>query len=523
MSGILFKKPNNEESKEIEETKVTDIDKLKIYIRKKGNQIMYSLIGVVDSKFVEGVTDYNKCIEYINFCIGNEKFLLESSVIKLDYIYDLFMNFEDKNIICNLINMILRDDSSVIFLDYMLKSRAYFTDCETWASRIYEVVNEKIDRDKALKEDKMRLGIYTNISDKTMNDLNKRLDSIKILVNSLNSDIENNEKYIDSVNFELREKSQKLIDNINSTFKSSITELKAFTDASLESIKRILNLNPSSREEILKELEKQFNLIEAFDESISIKERYDKLVSLKNDGIMYHPKFDEILKYFLAGNTVCLTGPSKCGKTTIAKQLADLVGLPFYNLGEIHDEVVGINGYYDFNTNYNKPLFQKCFENGSVALIKNVDNAPLEVHHSLNNIISNFKYNPYVFGNKSITTPHPNFRLIMTNNNNLNLDSFNIDNLVTININYDENFENSLSNDERLNYFLHELRKKGINITTNTFINITKHLDLGLIDIEELLINYIIQNNSTDLLKRISEEIDSDNKYNNVLKKILKG
>lgn len=525
LGGASLPKPKwNEEKETTEDVKVTELDKVITYIKKKNiGDLSSHLIKLIEEKFIEGITDYNKCLEYIDIVINNESKIQEHPTVKLDFIFDLFMNFEDKNITSNLINMVLKEEFSVSFLNYMYKSRAYFTDSESWAARVYEVVNDKLNTKEALKEDKMRLGIYTNITDDNIEELNKKLDMIKLHVSSIKKDIIDNEKYITDKSSEIRENSEKLIENINSTFKSSINEIQTFTNESMGSIKRILNSNPNSREEILKELEKEFNIIDAFDESIDIKERYEKLLSLKNRAIIYHPKFDEVLKYVLAGNTVCLTGPSKCGKTKIAKELANLLNLNFYNIGNIYDETIQINGYYDLNTNYNKPAFQRCFENGGITLIKNIDNAPIQAIYSLNNIISNFKYNPYIFGDKKITKPSPNFRLIMTNNNNIKLDSGDIDNLVRIDIDYDENYENSLTKDNDLIVLLHSLRKMGLNITTSTFEDITHHLNLGLISIEELLKKYIIEKNSHDLLKRKAEEINGDNKYNNILKKVLKG
>lgn len=524
MGGFAMKKPKPSEPKQIEETEVTELDRIITYIKKKNSvELTNSLIEKVKENYIEEVTDYDRCIRFIDLCLNNEDQILMDKAELIHLIYNIYMNFEDENITYNLINMALKEDYAYIHLDYMLRSRAYFTDSESWAARVYEVIDNKIDRNEALTEDKMRLGIYTNISNENISELNKKIDAIKIHVNSLNYNLEQNEKYIDKVNVEIKDKSEKLIDNINATFKSSINEIQTFSNEALESIKRIINANPNNREEILKELEKEFNIIDAFDETINIQERYQRLLSLKNSRVIYHPKFDEVLKYVLAGNTVCLTGPSKCGKTNLAKEIANLLNLRFYNIGNIYDETTQISGYTDLNTNFNKTTFHRSFENGGITLIKNIDTAPMEAIYTLNNIISNFKYNPYIFGNKKVTNPSPNFRLIMTNNDNLKLDGGDIDNLVKIKLDYNETYENSLTKDNYLLEFLHSLRKKGLNITTSTFEDITQHLKLGLISVEELLINYIIENNSRDLLKRTSEEINGDNKYNNVLKKILKG
>lgn len=521
--GLFDKKEEREEIKE-EIKNVTEIDKLITRIKRSNlENIKEELIKIIHRNYKEGLTDYKKCEYFIDLCIKYEKEVYPYKHVMIEKIYELIMNIEDTNIVYNLINMIMYSESALKYLVYMHESRAYFTDTETWGARVYEVFNHNIETDIALKEDKMRLGIYDNITDSSLLDLSIKLDGIKNEINALDKNISDNKLELDSLKTNIEETSNKTLGSIESTSKYSIKEIQDFTNDSIKKIENILNINPSSRKEILKSLDKEFHTIDAFDERVPFKERYEKLLSLKDKTKIYHPKFNDVLKYILIGNTVCLTGPSKCGKTNLVMELSKLLNLSFNNIGNIYDEIIQINGHYDFNTNYNKPVFQKTFENGGIVLIKNIDVAPIGAIYSLNNIISNFKYNPYIFGDKVLTTPNKNFRLIMTNNNGLRIDKQDIDNLVNINLDYDENYENSLSKDRELLDFLHNLRKLGLNITTSTFIDVINHLNTGLFNIEELLINYIIENNSSDLLKRKSEEISNDNKYNNTLKKLLKG
>lgn len=521
-----FKKKEIVETVE-EEVKVSEIDKLKSYIKNKklGNVKEDFLLDTIKDNYIENISNYEKTKKYIDFIseLGETVILNFNTLLYKKHLYFLFMSVENTAIVSSLIKLTLYNtDIDNNYISYLINSRSYFSDNEMWYARVYEVINNKLDIDSSLEEDKMRIGIYPNFTHKTIDELDKKLDMIKLKTNSISKDIDDNEKYMNEVNEDIRNKNEHIVDNIDSTFKKSIKDIQIFTNESLNSIKRILNLNPDKKEEILKELEKEYNFIDAFNEKIDIKERYERLISMKDKNTIYHPKFNEVLKYFLAGNTVCLNGPSKCGKTTLAKQLSKLFGLEFYNIGNVYDEDLQINGYYDFNTNYNKPTFQKVFENGGILLMKNIESSPKGVVTSLNNIISNFSYNPYVFGDKLLTTPSKNFRLLMTNNNNgLDMDRTSIDNVVNISMDYDINYENSLSKDIKLIEFLHELRKCGINITTSTIIDITKHLNLGLFSIEELLQNYIVTNNSIDLLNRTTEKIGQSN-YGQTLQKILK-
>lgn len=520
--GLGNKKENKKTTPVQEKVQETDYEKIKKHLEKNNNSINKRLKSIIENDFIEGITDYNKCKIFIDFCneFNNELDTLNDELIK---IYHLFMNYENTALIYNLLKLIIKNTNFTLYIKYVLDSRSYFSDTETWFARIYEVINNEINIYDALEEDKMRIGIYPNISTESIIELNKKLEKINTSVNELIKETKTSEEVVDRIKNTTQDLSSNALDKIDSTYKLSIKEIQSFTNESIDKIKQIINYNPSSKKEILKELEKQFNVIDAFDENINIKERYEKLLSLKSKTKIYHPKFNEILKYIIIGNTVCLSGPSKCGKTNIAKQISELFGLSFANLGIIHDETTQINGYYDLCTNYNKSVFQNYFENGGLVLIKNINKAVEEAIIPLNNIIGSFNYNPYIFGDKVVTTPNKDFRIIMTNNNGVNLLENGIDNLIIINLDYDTDFEKSLTTDKYLLDMLFNLRKEGLAITTDTFINITTQINLGLLSIEEILINYIINCNNKDLLNRTCEKLTPDNNYGNTLKKILKG
>ncbi len=430
-------------------------------------------------------------------------------------------SFVNDNIFFNNIMSIVKNDIDFLnTLNYIISSRGYYSSKEEWEARIYSVILNNENYNKAIEEDRMRVGIYTNISQDNMDKLNEEINKLSTNLSSIKTDIEKNSKKVNEVNKKLDDTASKNLEKVKSISREKIKIIEDKSTDVLSSIDRAINIKSSSRSEILKEVQKQYDVIDAFNEKTNIKERYDRLISMKDAKLHYHPKFDDVLKHILVGNTVCLDGPEKCGKTQLVKQLAVLLGLSLSNIGNVYDEITQINGYYDFNTNYNKSPFQEKFENGGIVLMKNINTAPVQAISSLNGIISNFSYNPYIFGDKKLTTPNKNFRLIMTNNF-ASIAKNQIDNVVTIKMDYDTEFEKSLTkNDEILN-FLFELRNSKLKITTSTFINVIHNLDLGLFDEKEVIRDFIASQNPIDMLNTASSKINQNNRYSKALKKVI--
>ena len=182
----LFNK--NEEKEEVREevTTITELDKLLTHIRRSRlENINNTLITFITSKYIEGVHDYNKCKEFIDICIKYEKYISPYQNVMINELYNLFINIENSNIVNNLIGMVIASENVLKYLDYMYKSRAYFTDTEAWAARVYEVYIDEKNIEESLKEDKMRIGIYPDITDYKVTELSMRLDSIKSHTESL--------------------------------------------------------------------------------------------------------------------------------------------------------------------------------------------------------------------------------------------------------------------------------------------------------------------------------------------------
>lgn len=122
--------------------------------------------------------------------------------------------------------------------------------------------------------------------------------------------------------------------------------------------------------------------------------------------------FEEILTYVSKGAPVYLYGAAGCGKSHTARQLADALGLPFYESMQVmfaHD----VKGYGDAGGNYQATPFFKAFTEGGVFFLDEVDASAPEALVVLNTAIANRRFDFPIVGN---ITAHPNFRVVAAGN-----------------------------------------------------------------------------------------------------------
>ena len=122
--------------------------------------------------------------------------------------------------------------------------------------------------------------------------------------------------------------------------------------------------------------------------------------------------FEEMLTYVSKGAPVYLYGAAGCGKSHTARQLADALGLPFYESMQVmfaHD----VKGYGDAGGNYQATPFFKAFTEGGVFFLDEVDASAPEALVVLNTAIANRRFDFPIVGN---VTAHPNFRVVAAGN-----------------------------------------------------------------------------------------------------------
>ena len=78
-----------------------------------------------------------------------------------------------------------------------------------------------------------------------------------------------------------------------------------------------------------------------------------------------HAVFPEVVEWLQARRNVYLTGPAGCGKTTLAKQAADALGIPFYTTGTVLSEHQVI-GYSDAGGTYHTTPYREAFGDSEV-------------------------------------------------------------------------------------------------------------------------------------------------------------
>lgn len=131
---------------------------------------------------------------------------------------------------------------------------------------------------------------------------------------------------------------------------------------------------------------------------------------VKVKGIL-HKDFDKILGATMAGESLYLCGPAGTGKSYLAKQLAEAMGLEYWYTASVVDDIQ-LKGFIDANGNYHETQFYKAFTKGGVFLLDELDASVPETLVLLNNALAN-GYFDFPVGR---TTAHPDFHAIAAGN-----------------------------------------------------------------------------------------------------------
>lgn len=129
------------------------------------------------------------------------------------------------------------------------------------------------------------------------------------------------------------------------------------------------------------------------------------------------PNFDLIVKAIKRNRNVYLWGPAGSGKTTIARQVAEELGLPFYCQGIVNDkfEFEGSQDPRNGSDGYLPSTFYKAFTTGGVYCLDEIDGCDPGQLSFLNAALANRVANFPVIGT---VKAHPDFRFIATGNTN---------------------------------------------------------------------------------------------------------
>lgn len=135
-----------------------------------------------------------------------------------------------------------------------------------------------------------------------------------------------------------------------------------------------------------------------------------------------HEKFDLVLQLARARQNILLVGPSQSGKTTMAEQIAEALGLPFYSFGcsvGMTESVIkgrfvptGEGGRFEWEPSG----FVTAFEGGGVCLVDEIDAAASDVAIVMNAPLSNNWMSVESRMSKPRAEKHPDFICIASAN-----------------------------------------------------------------------------------------------------------
>ena len=128
-------------------------------------------------------------------------------------------------------------------------------------------------------------------------------------------------------------------------------------------------------------------------------------------GAKRHQIFKALRMAVAAKVNVFLVGPAGSGKTTVAKQVADSLGLRFHFNGAIHSEYK-LTGFRDAQGRVHRTAFREAFENGGVYLFDEIDASQPAALLAFNAALANGMFD---FPDRNVQA-HPNFRCIAAAN-----------------------------------------------------------------------------------------------------------
>ena len=327
-----------------------------------------------------------------------------------------------------------------------------------------ELTNIKNNQIKALQIEASKvIGDFKTTHMQLVNDEKSSLEQEKeSLLIELQKTLSQKEAEILALYRSLKEKISLNTQKISTTTASSIQQIEGFIKNN-DDIKRIIN-ETSADEEFAKKIDELSKIVEAqtkgkevvvkevssgektesriyvpelmipqeervvsyepnffLNQSIPFQKRYESFCKLKEEkaktnGQLYHPKFDDVVKFIMQGETPYMYGPSGCGKTyMIETQLAELLGINVVTNGYILYEQ-DVIGYTNAGTGAYVPgNFYRCYKYGDVIFLDELDNGVANATVVLNRFLGK-QNKQYTFPDGQVVRKNPNFRIVAAGN-----------------------------------------------------------------------------------------------------------
>ena len=168
---------------------------------------------------------------------------------------------------------------------------------------------------------------------------------------------------------------------------------------------------------------------------------------------MKHKTFKKVKEFISVGLFPLLEGEAGTGKSTLAKEIANDMDLPFYSMSMTKQTSVNnIIGFKSVTGDYIPSIFREAFENGGVMLLDEIDASDPNTLLCLNTIENGYMTFPDGLVNK-----HKDFILIATSNpshlssiytGRSKLDFSTKDRFITVQIPLDDKLEESITDKE---------------------------------------------------------------------------
>lgn len=253
-----------------------------------------------------------------------------------------------------------------------------------------------------------------------------------------------------------------------------------------------------------------------------------------------HPLFKKVLALVVndrvTGRYPWLFGDAGSGKSTIARQVADALGLPFYSVSSLQQKYE-LEGYTDATGKLVETVFYKAAKEGGIFLFDEASTTSGEVQVAFNSMLANLWYN---FPKEGMINAHPDFHIIAADNTTgrggnstysarFQMDASTLDRYTAIRVEYTEELDMTMAeNDTELVEFIRDLRnaineaRLSYTASPRALRAIKAHQKMDVFtELEAFELGLCSSWNKQDI-RTLAARIEGDNKYYKMFNELAK-